>query len=74
MKKTIQEKLDDLRKMAKRSVNQTPDVRTPAKPDSLMSAIRSKKDADMFMAQVEAVTRMAQAEYLASKEKESEDV
>jgi hypothetical protein len=67
MEKKIQEKLAHLESIAKRPVDQRPSTQRPAKPDSLSAGIRSKEDADMFMAQVDAIVKMAREEYAESK-------
>ena len=73
MEKTIQEKLDYYRSIAKRAGDQRPACDKPAKPDSLSTVIRTQRDADLFMAQLDAVTQLARREYLERKEKGLEE-
>jgi hypothetical protein len=72
MDKKIREKLDYYFKKADESIDQRPRPRTPAKPDSLSSVIRTKRESDLFMAQLDAMANLARKEYLESKNKESE--
>jgi hypothetical protein len=64
MEKTIQEKLDHYRRIAERSAGQESKSNTAGQPDSLSTVIRTKRDADMFMAQLDAVAKLAREEYL----------
>lgn len=58
MNKNIQDKIDQFKKMAKTQGNKS--VSSPVRAgqtDSLSQVIRSKKDADDFMAQVNAIIK-----------------
>jgi hypothetical protein len=65
VKKVIQDKLDDIKKLAKASsedhtLNEKKSSITVQ--DSLSKAIRNKKDAAIFLAELEAAFKMAQEE------------
>jgi hypothetical protein len=72
MEDKIREKLAHLQSLAKKSVARKAITQTPAKPDSLSNVIRTKKDADLFMAQLDTVVKLAREEYLESREKETQ--
>jgi hypothetical protein len=58
MNKDIQEKIELYKKMAKSqrvSIDSMPN--SPGRPDSLSQVIRSKKDADDFMAELNAIIK-----------------
>jgi hypothetical protein len=67
MEKSIEEKLDYYLRMAERSGGQNP------RPDSLSTVIRTKEDAVVFMAQLDALTKLAHEEYLERKQKETQE-
>jgi hypothetical protein len=68
MEKSIEEKLDYYLRMAERSAGQKPKPSSPSMPDSLSTVIRTKEDAVLFMAQLDALTKLAHEEYLERKE------
>jgi hypothetical protein len=73
MEKSIEEKLDYYLRMAERSAGQKPKPSTPSQPDSLSTVIRTQRDADLFMAQLDAMTELAHKEYLERKQKEMQE-
>ncbi|SEJ38583.1 hypothetical protein SAMN05216327_109171 [Dyadobacter sp. SG02] len=68
MEDKIREKLAHLQDLAQKSVAPKTAKQRPAKPDSLSTVIHTKRDADLFMAQLDAVVKVAREEYLESKE------
>lgn len=61
MKRSVQQKIDQLVALSKKPV--APDKvlpkQTALRADSLSSAIRSKKDADIFMSELQAILNSA---------------
>lgn len=63
MKKSIQDKINDVKKLAQASSVDYPIKEKKSAvhaQDSLSKAITNKKDADLFLAELEAVIKMAQ--------------
>lgn len=60
MDSKIQKKLDEYRKLVNNHSNKTTStISTTRQPDSLSQVIRSKKDADDFMAELESAFKRA---------------
>jgi len=63
VKKSIQDKINDIKKLAQASSADYPIKEKKSSTraqDSLSKAIRNKKDADIFLAELEAAIKMAQ--------------
>jgi hypothetical protein len=62
MNQSIQDKIEQFKKLATTpKVSEKPDAdHRPRTPDSLSSAIHSKRDADIFMAELKAAVKLAE--------------
>jgi hypothetical protein len=57
---SIQEKIEQYKKIAKNDrANSLPNQPSPARADGLAKVIRSKKDADNFMAELNSIVKRA---------------
>lgn len=75
MKQSIQEKIDEIKRMASTSTpipfqKKTSDLH---RNDSLAKVIRTQKDADRFMIELEIATRMAEKAAEREKQKQIND-
>jgi hypothetical protein len=60
MKKSVEDKINEIIKMAQASKSSsTPTKKLSGEGDSLSNAITNKKDADMFLAELELAIKMA---------------
>lgn len=70
MEDQIRDKLAHLQDLVRKSPSPKAASQKPAKPDSLSTVIKTKRDADLFIAQLDAVVRLAREEYMDLKGKE----
>jgi hypothetical protein len=66
MEEKVRKKLEYYLEMAERSTGDELKSNTPVRPDSLSTVIRTKEDAVLFMAQLDALRELAHQEYLES--------